>query len=372
MKTGDSLVNNTGIIIGLKFCYLLVAWGLLGVIVWLASKPGVARFQEKSFRMLMVFRTVNILLIIGFAFFELRWPLWLWLARAWELLPAYLLGDLVNFTLLVGYLTGMLYLNYRNDRKAKGIGPGFGSYLMQYGYLWLLIINIFVVLRLDYYYLPLVSGNLPPGYHWALETGALALLVGLQLLALLVRRLKMIPADPEVERLVREVAVEFKVRIKKVRLWQLERTLNAFATGIFMKNIYLTETLVNSMSPADLRMIIGHECAHFKRRHLELRVIFIAGLIFLGSSLAEDFPELPLLFEGLFWLAAVLAYQMFARFQEFEADRIAARQLGGGERMAQALMRLASPVKFGRIFRWLVGHPDLEARVKRLGLIKQN
>ncbi len=356
----------------MKLGYLLLAWGLLGVICWLAPKPGVEDFQEKRFRAVMFFRTVNVLLIIGFVFFEFKWPLWLWLAEARELIFAYLLGDLVNFTFLVWYLIGMLYLTYRIDRKAKGIGRGFGTYLMQYGYFWMFIINIFVVLRLDYYYLPLIPGGLSLGYRWALEIGALALLVGLQLLALWVRKLKMIPADPEIERLVREVAKVFKVRVKKVRVWQLERVLNAFATGIFTKNVYLTETLVNSLGPDDLRMVIGHECAHFKRRHLELRVLAVMVLVFLGSSLMEDYPDLPWLIYILYWVGAVLAYNLFARFQEFEADLVAARELGGGARMAQSLMRLAAPVRFGRIFRWLVGHPDLEARVKRLRMIKPN
>lgn len=366
IRCGGESLNNAGIIIALKFSYLLLALGLLGVILWLAPKPGVVRFQEKRFRMMMVFRTVNVLLIVGFAFFEFRWPLWLELTQARKLIFAYLLGDVVNFAFLAWYLTGMLFLTFRMDRKTKGIGCGFGSYLMQYGYFWLLIINIFLVLRLDYYYLPLIPKEWLPQYRWALEIGAIILLVGLQLLALLVRSLKMVPADPEVEQLVRAVAGEFKVRVGKVRIWRLERVINAFATGIFMKNIYLTEALIDSLSPTDLRMIVGHECAHFKRHHLELRVILIAGLFFLGSSVAEDYPDLPLPFYGLYWIGAVLVFNLFARFQEFEADRIAALKLGGGERMAQALTGIAAPIRFGRVFKWLVGHPDLETRVKRL------
>lgn len=368
---GEIDLNSTGTIIGLKIGYFLLAWWLLGVIYRLAPKSGVAKFQELRFRMLMVFRTVNVLLIIGFAFFEVRWPLWLWLARTRELLLAYLEGDLVNFSLLIGYLTGMLYLAYRMDRKIKGISSGFGSYLMQYGYFWMFVLNTFILLRLDYYYLPLIAKELPSRYRWILEAGAIALLVGLQLLALWVRRVKVVPADPEVERLVREVAAEFKVKVSKVGIWRLENVINAYATGIFMKSILLTETLVNSLEPADLRMIIGHELAHFKRRHLGMRVIFIVGLVFLGSSLVEDYPDLPAVVYGIYWIMAVLIYNLFARYQEFEADRLSALKLGGGEQMAQALTRIAVPVKFGRFFKWLVGHPDLETRVKRLGKIKE-
>lgn len=360
-------MNNTGIIIGLKFSYLLLALGLLGVIAWLAPKPGAVQFLEKRFRVTMVFRTVNVILITGFVFLELKWPLWLRLTQTRKLIFLYLLGDMVNLTFLVWFLTGMLFLTYLMDRKTKGIGPGFGSYLMQYGYFWLFIVNILIVARLDYYYLPLVPESWPSKYRWFLELGSLALLIGLQLLALFARSLKMVPAGPEVERLVRTVAGEFKVKVGTVRIWQLDKVINAFATGIFRKNIYLTETLVNSLSPNDLRMIVGHECAHFKKHHLELRVLMVLGLIFLGSSLMEDFPDLPLSIHGLYWGAAVLGYNLFARFQEFEADRLAAFKLGGGDRMAQALTRIAAPISFGRVFKWLVGHADLEARVKRLG-----
>lgn len=367
---GEVELNAIRIIIGLKIAYLLVAWGILEIIYWLAPRSGVVKFQELRFRMLMVFRTANILLIIGFVFFEVKWPLWLWLARARNLLPAYLEGDLINFTLLVGYLAGMLYLAYRMDRKIKGISSGFGSYLMQYGYFWVFVFNILILLKLDYYYLPLIKSDLSPRYHWISEVGAIALLIGLQLLALWVRRLKVTPATPEVERLVHEVAAEFHVKVSKVGIWQLENIINAFATGIIIKKLLLTETLVNSLEPADLRMIIGHECAHFKKRHLELRVIFIVGLVFLGSSLLEEYPELPVVISGLYWIMAVLIYNLFARHQEFEADRLSALKLDGGERMAQALARIATPVKFGRFFRWLVGHPDLEKRVKNLRKIK--
>lgn len=362
-------MNNTGIIIGLKFSYLLLALGLLGIIVWLAPKPSVVRFLEKRFRMMMVFKMVNVILITGYVFFELKYPLWLGLTQTRRLIFGYLLGDMVNLIFLVWFLTGMLFLTYLMDRKTKGISPGFGSYLMQYGYFWLFIVNILIVARLDYYYLPLVPESWSSKYRWFLELGSLALLIGLQLLALLARSLKMVPAGPEVERLVRTVAGEFKVKVKKVRIWQLDRVMNAFATGIFRKNIYLTETLVNSLGPTDLRMIVGHECAHFKKHHLELRVIMFLGLIFLGSSLMEDFPDLPLPIHGFYWVAAVLVYNIFARFQEFEADRSAASKLGGGERMAQALTRIAAPISFGRVFKWLVGHADLEARIKRLGKV---
>lgn len=364
-------MSSVGIIVALKIGYLLLAWGLLGIIYWLAPRAEAERSLEKRFRALMLFRTVNILSIIGYVFFEVRWPLWLWLTQTQPLITAFLWGDLVNFSLLIGYLSGMLFLIYWYDRKTKGIVSGFGSYLMQYGYFWVFVINILVVLRLDYYYLPLMPEDSAVGYRWVLEVGAVALLIGLQLIAHLLRGLKMVPADPEVERLVREVAAQFNVRVSRVKIWRLEKVINAFATGIFFKKIYLTEAMVYSLTPDDLKMIVGHECAHFKRKHLEWRAVCISGLVVLGSFLAETRPDLPLLFLILYLALALIVYKMVARFQEYEADRVAALKLGGGRKMAAALARLSAPVKFGKIFKWLVGHPDIDTRIKRLILADQ-
>ena len=370
---GEFNLDNTGIIIFSKICYILLSLGLLGVFVfWLAPRPGVGHFLDRRFRVMMFFRTANVIFIAGFVFWELKLPLWWRLAPTRRLLSAYLLGDLANFTILAWYLMGVLYLKYLMDRKTKGLSPGFGSYCAQYGHFSLMVIDLLLILRLEYYYLPLMLEVCPLGYHWSLKIGSLVIVIGLQLLVLLVRSLKMVPAGPEVEGLVKVVADEFKVKIRRVRIWRLERVMNAFAFGIFRKSIYLTETLVESLDSADLQMIVGHECAHFKKHHLELRVILILGLISLGSLLAEAFPGLPLLVYGLYFVVAVLCYNLFARFQEFEADRIAALKLGGGDRMAQALMRIVAPITLGPFFKWLVGHGDLETRIIKLKRLSEN
>jgi Zn-dependent protease with chaperone function len=187
---------------------------------------------------------------------------------------------------------------------------------------------------------------------------------------LYIRQLKMVATGPELRAIVAEVAACFKVKVKKVKIWKLDRVSNAFSSGLFFQSIFLTATLVDSVSPDDLKMILGHECVHFKRQHLKIRVLVITVLIYLWSTLMEDYPDLNWLVHIAFALVAIIIYQAIARRQELKADQLAAEMLGGKDKMAAALTRLmglsAAPPKFGFIMGLLLGHPDLETRVKWL------
>jgi Zn-dependent protease with chaperone function len=187
---------------------------------------------------------------------------------------------------------------------------------------------------------------------------------------LYIRQLKMVATGPELRAIVAEVAACFKVKVKNVKIWKLDRVSNAFSSVLFFHSIFLSATLVDSISPDDLNMILGHECAHFKRQHLKIRVLVIAILIYLGSTLMEEYPDLNLLIYIAFALVAIIIYQAIARRQELMADRLAAEILGGRDKMAATLTRLmglsAVPLKFGFIMGLLLGHPDLETRVRWL------
>ena len=336
-------------------------------------KPGIINYPERRFRHLLSFRFSNYLLLIGFILILLAKPLWIWLLK-WGVLAALLIEDGLSLIGLVAFFLFFLWQSYLLDRQTKAITASYPSYLMQYGYFWLIILNILLFLRLDYYYLPLIPGNLGWSSNWLIELGLVAIFIGLQLLVIWARRLKMVPASPELEQLVREVAQRLRVKLKRVRIWKLERVGNAFATGVFFKSVFLTESLVSSASQQDLRMILGHECAHFKQHHLEVRVMLIGCLIFFGSSLIEDFPDLHWFYYLVYGLLAFLIFKAVSRAQEFAADRLAARRLDGPEAMIAALNQVfgvnLTPVRFGPVTRLLLGHPDLEERIKKLSRLK--
>jgi Zn-dependent protease with chaperone function len=307
---------------------------------------------------------------MGYLWVILNGPIWVGLRPAMQMFSFLIIDDCWNLLLLIGYILWFMWQSYQLNRQASISLGGFGSYLMQYGYVWLFTLNIVIYMRIDYYYLPLITRHFSEFNRSIIEMITFLVFLLLQLGVLYVRQLRMVEAGPELRAMVAEVAACFKLKIKNVRVWKLDRINNAFSTGLFFRGIFLTETLVKSSSLEDLKMILGHECAHFKCHHLEIRILVIGALIYLGSTLMEDYPDLNGLFYFGFALAAILIYQAIARRQELKADRLAAKMLGGKDKMADALTRVlglnVSPSKFGWVMGLLLGHPDLETRVKCL------
>lgn len=334
----------------------------------------VYRFVTKpsplSWRMVLLFRPFFILLVGGYIMLALQFPLWG--AWQWDLPPfqAAVFGDILHFLAIAGYFLAYLYLSHRITR----IPSGFGAYLLQHGYFWLMIFNLLVFLRLEYFYLPLIMSNyLMDGT--ILEIILALVFLGFQGLALYLRRLRTFPAPPEIIALVRETARKMGIRTPKCRIWRMEGVRNAYAMGFLKRRILLTVSLANYATPAELQMIVGHECAHFRRRHLEARIIVILLLFFLGTSLLEQWPEWTWAVVGLFGPVAFLLFQALSRRQELKADALAAQKLGGAERMATALVHsfggsMVSNHMRG-ITRFLVGHPDLATRIRHLQKMEQ-
>ncbi len=359
-------LNNFGGYLVLKIGYLLLAFSLLVVVKRLITG------RDKEWLYQMQFRYVNILLLIGFLVLELQWPLWVWLQLKISLLAALIWTDLINLLLLAGYLVFFLYQSYLLTHKIRVLHAGFGSYMLQYGYIWLSVLNLIIFLRIDYFYLTLIPGDFSWYRQMLVESVVMGIFIILQWLVLSIRRLRMIDAGPKLRDLVDEVAGRFRLKVRVVRTWRLDGVKNAFAGGLLIRSIYLSETLVNSASRDDLRMIVGHECVHLKKRHLWVRVGLILGLVWLGSLFIEEFEEWSWVIGTMYALLAFLIYQFIARCQELQADRLAAKLVGNSEAMANALVRtFGIGHRFGPIVRLLAGHPDLEERIHRLKRLNQ-
>ncbi len=356
--------------IGLRVGYLiLAAFGLWWMQV-LHSRKGSGRW-----RFGLYFKAVNYLCCSGYIALILYQPLWSMFRRSQPLWLALLSEDLLNLGLFLSYLCYYFWLLYQTDRNQRGLTGGFWSYLLQYGYFWLFIINCLLFLRLDYFYLELIPIKFPGDQQLTLELLVAALMLLSQLAILAIRRVKMSQADPQLIKLVDQVADRFGITIRTVRLWHLERVSNAFATGLFRRSIFLTDTLVDSASPDDLQMIIAHECAHFKRRHLEIRVLLVGLFMYAGTLIYERLPDLAGPVLGLCGLGALIVFKAIARAQEYDADCQAALVFGSPERMETALIRVfgyPQSSQFGKILRWLIGHPEPVQRIKRLRSIAKH
>ncbi len=358
-------------LVWMRVIYMLIAALVLWLFRTAEPKPG-NNYPEKRWRFIFAFRTVQWLMLIGYVILLIENPIWCRVQPSFGVVMVIIAEDLLNLLLIIGLVIFYLWLSYRCDYKGRF--EKFGSYLLQYGFSWLFVVNILIFMRIDYFYLPLLPNILSFEYRWRIELIVLAFMLLIQAVILGVRRIKMSDASPELFNLVHDVASRFKIKIRSVRVWHSEGVANAFATGLFFRHILVTDSLLETTNPGDLRMIIGHECAHFKRHHLEIRLFVLALLSYLASMMIENkLFHWP--FFLCFGLVAYICYMAIARAQEFDADHQAARVLGGPKRMIGALHRIhgynLSPSRFG-ILGWLVSHPDLGSRVAHLESFQKN
>jgi len=130
---------------------------------------------------------------------------------------------------------------------------------------------------------------------------------------------------------------------------------NAFATGRNPRNsaVAVTRGLIRWMPPDEVRAVIAHELAHIRNR--DVLVSSISAMIAGAISAIASFLQLSFLFGGddedqgpLGWvgfiamlilapLAATLLQLAVSRQREYLADATAARLLGSGAPLADAL-----------------------------------
>ncbi|HHT9106374.1 MAG TPA: zinc metalloprotease HtpX [Candidatus Wujingus californicus] len=184
-------------------------------------------------------------------------------------------------------------------------------------------------------------------------------------------------------------------------------SMNAFATGRNPRHaaVAVTEGLMNSLSRAELKCVIGHELSHIRNRDILISTIVatIAGAVMMLANIArwgamfggfggrdgEDRRGggLAVLFLAILApLAALLIQMAISRSREYAADSGSARLTGNPLGLASALEKLhqaaiARPMHAGQstahlfIVNPLSGrsfmsifstHPPVEERVKRL------
>ena len=208
--------------------------------------------------------------------------------------------------------------------------------------------------------------------------------------------------QPDLHRLVAELAQLYGVPKPRVYLIPNEQP-NAFATGRNPEHaaVAVTQGLLQYLPRDQVKGVLAHEFAHVKNRDILVSSIaaMIAGAIsaignifFFAAIFGGDDNDNPLGAIGALAtiiiapLAASLLQLAVSRQREYLADATAARVLGTGEPLAEALetlergrqavpmqvnpatssLYIVNPLKQVGVANLFSTHPPLEARIARL------
>ena len=152
------------------------------------------------------------------------------------------------------------------------------------------------------------------------------------------------------------------------------------------RRILLSDTLLESFSPAEIEVIFAHELGHFRGRHILKNValsgaiiflsFFLCGLLYektlfsLGYISLGDIPALPalLFYLSVFGFLMMPATNAVSRMFEREADRFALEKTGMAGEFVSAMEKLAAQNLADKEPRPLVefffhSHPSLSKRI---------
>ena len=227
-------------------------------------------------------------------------------------------------------------------------------------------------------------------------------------LALKMSRAKPIPDGelPELRAMNEELAGLAGVPVPRLYLIDSDQP-NAFATGRNPKHgvIAVTRGLLQNLSYEEVRGVMAHEFAHIKNRDILVGSIaaMVAGVISAIANMLQfmflfgggDDEENPLGMVGTLLvmmiapIGAMLLQMAVSRQREYLADATAAKMLGEGRPLADALeslgrgtkgvpmhvnpatasLYIVHPLAGGGIGKLFSTHPPIEERVRRLHLI---
>jgi len=171
---------------------------------------------------------------------------------------------------------------------------------------------------------------------------------------------KAVPADrnqfPEYWEIMEDLTTRAEMPMPKLYI-SPNPAPNAFATGRNPKNaaVAVTHGLLQQMNWDEVRGVLAHELAHIRNRDIligsvasaiGMALTFLARMAMWGGmyggrrSSRDGNPIASIALIILAPLAASLIRSAISRSREFQADASAARLLGSGEPLAQALEKL--------------------------------
>ena len=206
---------------------------------------------------------------------------------------------------------------------------------------------------------------------------------------------------PELYAIVEPLAERADIPMPRLYVMPGEQP-NAFATGRNPQHaaVALTEGLLTTMEPEHVRGVVAHELAHIRNHDILVSSISatiagaisaIASVLQLSFLFGSDEEDSPLGLLGslavaiLAPIAATLLQLGVSRQREYLADATAARLLGSGAPLADALaeierthapalpiepatarMYIANPLGGGTVSTLFSTHPPVRERIRRL------
>ncbi len=167
---------------------------------------------------------------------------------------------------------------------------------------------------------------------------------------------------------------------------------NAYFTGFGkQKRVVLFDTLLEQLSKEEILVVLAHELGHMKKKHIQKRMVLLAGVALFYCWLAhaligwQGLPQLVGLTEASFYarlvillfLSGILTFPLtplfstLSRKDEYQADRFACDLHGNPENLATALIQmsrknLSNLHPHPTYARFYYSHPPVVERVQNL------
>lgn len=161
------------------------------------------------------------------------------------------------------------------------------------------------------------------------------------------------------------------------RIWRTgtRPVANAMMTGLFpyQRRVFLTDVLVNSMTPDELDAVLGHELAHARRSHLWIYLTSASSLVLWAYLM--DFWMKDWVFEGFTPLVALIifyfSFRKISHHMEHEADLFSESLSEKPGSLIQALLQLRrGGARWREKSSWR--HPSILERVRVIHAHREN
>lgn len=294
------------------------------------------------------------------------------------------MGFIISFLSITTAFVSLALLGHRVDRKYKRITSSRREYLIAALPVYAVML-LFVIMGLTWWtVLTQVTGAM---IFVCMNSIVILLFYGSATLFPWLLRIRSRGSRLKDSKLVERVfdlAGELGVKVEKIIVlsWKNLKVANALQVGSRRFSIYISDYIIENLTPLQIEAVIAHELAHAKKRHLLKNLLFTLPTVLIGMNLllyswvncAGAF-SLIIAIAGIASLLAgnVIVTPLRRKF-ELQADALAAKVLGNTEPLITALQRISElnliPTKYPRVIEWGLPHPSIETRIKKLKMIK--